>query len=93
MNVNRLRVTLPEIALIAGPRMALGLGMGLLLADRLSQEQRRAAGWALAIVGGLTTIPLVAEVWGTQAIRGSRRAHANGQAVARPEAEVAALRD
>jgi hypothetical protein len=56
------RVSLPTIALIAGTRMALGIGLGLLLAERLDLEQRRAAGLALVIVGGLATIPLVAEV-------------------------------
>jgi hypothetical protein len=38
------QVTLPTIALIAGTRAALGVGLGLLLAGRLSPEQRRAAG-------------------------------------------------
>jgi hypothetical protein len=52
------RVTIPELALIAGTRAALGGGLALLLADRLSREQRKAAGWALFLVGALTTIPL-----------------------------------
>jgi hypothetical protein len=93
MNASRLRLTVPEVALIAGTRVVLGLGLGLLLADWMNQEQRRAAGWALAIVGGLTTIPLVAEVWGTQAIRGSRHAHGNGRPIALPETEVAVRHD
>ncbi len=58
------QVSLPTIALIAGTRMALGVGIGLLLAGRLSPEQRRAAGWALLTVGALTTVPLVAQVLG-----------------------------
>jgi len=53
---------LPEIGLIAGTRAALGIGIGLLLADRLDREQRQAAGWALVAIGALTTIPLVADV-------------------------------
>jgi len=52
------RVTIPELALIAGTRAALGGGLALLLADRLSREQRKAAGWALFLVGALTTLPL-----------------------------------
>jgi hypothetical protein len=32
------------------------------LADRLSDEQRRAVGWTLLGVGAITTIPLLAEV-------------------------------
>jgi hypothetical protein len=53
-------VTIPEIVLIAGTRVVLGL----LLADRLTEDQRRAVGWALVAVGALTTIPLAAEVLG-----------------------------
>jgi hypothetical protein len=57
-------LTLPEIALLAGTRAALGLGVGLLLADKLNVEQRQAVGWTLFAVGLITTIPLVAEVYG-----------------------------
>ena len=52
------KLTLPEILLIAGTRVALGIGIGLLLSQRLSSDQRKAAGLALALVGGLTTVPL-----------------------------------
>jgi hypothetical protein len=55
----------PQIGLIAGTRMALGVGIGFLLAPRLSDEQRRAAGWALVAVGALTTIPLALQVFGS----------------------------
>jgi hypothetical protein len=58
----RRTVTLPEIALIAGTRAALGAGIGLLLADRLNDDQRRAVGWTLFAVGAVTTIPLVANL-------------------------------
>ncbi len=44
--------------LIAGTRVALGAGIGLLLSDRLTEDQRKAAGWALLAVGVLTTIPI-----------------------------------
>jgi hypothetical protein len=57
-------VTLPELALIGGTRAALGAGLGLLLADRFSDGQRRAIGWTLFLVGALTTIPLAFEVLG-----------------------------
>jgi len=58
------QVTLPELALIAGTRAALGAGIGLLLADRLSPEQRRAIGWTLLLFGAATTVPLAIEVLG-----------------------------
>jgi hypothetical protein len=57
-------VTLPEIMLIAGTRAALGLGLGLLLADKLNKDQRRAVGWSLFMVGALTTVPLALEILG-----------------------------
>lgn len=53
------KVTIPELILIAGTRVALGIGIGLLLSSRLSHEQRKAAGLALVVVGGLTTVPLM----------------------------------
>ena len=55
-------VTLPELFMIASTRAALGAGVGLLVADRLSREQRRAVGWTLLGVGVISTIPLAAEV-------------------------------
>jgi hypothetical protein len=55
-------LSLPTIGLIAGTRMALGIGLGLLLAGQLTPEQRRAAGLALVAFGALITIPLVAQV-------------------------------
>lgn len=58
------QVTLPILGLIAGTRVALGAGLGLVLADRFTPEQRRAAGWALLAVGVLTTLPLMVEVLG-----------------------------
>ena len=56
------RLTLAEIILIAGTRMALGAGVGLLLSTRLNKDQCKAAGVALAFVGAVTTIPLALTV-------------------------------
>jgi hypothetical protein len=61
------KLTLAEIILIAGTRVALGAGIGLLLSTRLNNDQRKAAGFALAVVGGLTTIPLALGVIGKRA--------------------------
>lgn len=57
-------VNLPELALLAGTRGALGAGVGLLLSDKLSEEQRKNIGWTLVAVGVLTTIPLAAMLFG-----------------------------
>ena len=57
-------LTIPDIALIAGTRIALGVGIGLLLADKLNEDNRKGAGWALLAVGVMTTIPLMMNVLG-----------------------------
>ncbi len=55
-------VTVPELAMIAGTRVAGGAGLGLLLGDRLARDRRRAIGWTLLAVGVISTIPLLARV-------------------------------
>jgi hypothetical protein len=52
------RLTIPELALIAGTRAALGGGVALLFSDRLNRDQRKAVGLTLLLVGAVTTIPL-----------------------------------
>lgn len=58
-------LSLPEIGLIAVTRVVLGVGIGLLVAGRLRRDQRRGVGFALTLVGALTTIPLVMHVMGS----------------------------
>ena len=52
----------PELALIVGTRVALGIGIGLLLAGKLDSGTRRGAGAALLGLGALSTIPLAMEI-------------------------------
>jgi len=66
-------LTIPEIGLIAMTRVVLGVGIGLLVADRLNAEQRKSVGFALLAVGALSTIPIVANVLGKP--QPARRAH------------------
>jgi hypothetical protein len=61
----------PELAIIASTRTALGVGIGLLLADRIEDDQRRAIGWTLVGVGAITTIPIAAQL--ISAFRNSAR--------------------
>jgi hypothetical protein len=61
-------LTIPEIALLGGTRVALGAGIGLLLADRLNKDQRKGAGWALFAIGALTTIPIVVGLLGKRPV-------------------------
>jgi hypothetical protein len=60
--MKNLEVTMPEIGLIAGTRGMLGAGIGLLLADKINEDRRKAIGWTLFIIGALSTIPLAIEV-------------------------------
>ena len=53
---NTVTLELPLLMLIVATRAALGVGVGLLLADKL-REHRRAVGAALVAVGAVTTIP------------------------------------
>ena len=55
-------LTIPEIILIGGTRVALGVGIGLLAANRFSIDERKGAGWALVAVGAVTTIPIVINI-------------------------------
>jgi len=58
------QLSLPELALIAGTRAALGAGIALLLGDRLARSERKVFGWALLLAGVATTIPLASDVLG-----------------------------
>ncbi len=51
-------LTFPELMLVGSTRAMLGAGLALLLSNRLSRDARRGAGWALVIVGIVTSIPL-----------------------------------
>ena len=61
--MKRSELTLPEVGLIAGTRGMLGAGAALLLADRLSEDQRKVIGWTLFLMGVVSTIPLVMDVF------------------------------
>ena len=69
LTMKEVTITVPELALIAGTRAALGAGIALLLSDRFGQEQRRAVGWTLLTVGVISTMPLALDVLGK--IRGT----------------------
>ena len=62
--VKEIQLSRPELAFIIATRAMLGAGIALLLADRLSAEQRKAVGFTLALVGLVTTIPAVWGVFG-----------------------------
>jgi len=57
-------ITVPEIALIAATRGAIGFGAGLLLAGKFKRERRKVLGWALFLSGLASTIPIAMHVFG-----------------------------
>lgn len=64
-------VTVPQLILIAGTRVALGVGIGLLLSQKLNPDQRKAAGLALFVVGALTTVPLALGIIHEDQVKGA----------------------
>jgi len=61
-------LTLPEIVLIAGTRVVLGIGIGLLISQKLNKDQAVGAGLALLGVGVVTSIPLALDVMGKPSV-------------------------
>lgn len=59
--------------LAVATRAALGAGVGLLVADRMSAGRRRAVGLALVAIGAATTIPVVRAI-----LRGADEASTTG---------------
>jgi hypothetical protein len=55
---------IPEIGFLAGTRVALGVGLGLILARKLSSRRRKRLGWTLLGIGAATTVPFIAKVTG-----------------------------
>jgi hypothetical protein len=65
MNISEPKtVTVPELALIAATRGAIGFGAGLLLADKFKGERRKAVGWSLFLSGLASTVPIAMHVFG-----------------------------
>jgi hypothetical protein len=54
-----LTIPLPMLMFVVATRAALGVGIGLLLAERVPPERRRALGLTLVGLGAVTTIPAV----------------------------------
>jgi hypothetical protein len=71
--MRKTELTIPQVAILAGTRGMLGAGLGLLLADRLPQPKRQAAGWTLLLVGLATTVPILFEVFGRSDMPGRAR--------------------
>ena len=61
------KFTVPELILWTSTRVALGIGIGMLVSRGLSNDARKATGIALTAVGVFTTIPLGIALFGNKA--------------------------
>ena len=64
-------LTLGQLAVIAGTRGMLGVGLGLLLADKLAPERRKGIGAVLVAAGVFSTLPLAIMVASRRETSGS----------------------
>ena len=55
-------LTIPERIMTAGTRIALGVGVGLLLSRKIRRDLRRAAGGALLAVNVVNTVKVINKV-------------------------------
>lgn len=69
--MNRLILSRPLLGFVVGTRAALAFGIGLLVADRIPEDRRRAIALSLVGIGVATTIPAAMAVFGR---KGNRRA-------------------
>ena len=67
MKTLRIRnLTVPDVALVAVTRGAIGFGAGLLLADKFKRQRRKAVGWSLFLSGLASTIPIAMHLFRNQ---------------------------
>ena len=60
--MTKVLLNLPTLGFIVGTRAALGVGIGLLLSERLPVQRRRAIGLTLIAIGAATTVPAARSV-------------------------------
>jgi len=63
-------LALPTFAFTVATRAALGLGVGLLVSERIPVSRRRGIGGALVALGAATTVPILMTV--RRSLRSSR---------------------
>ena len=55
----KISIYLTELVLIDGTRAMLGAGVALILTENMEKKNLHLLGWTLAMVGAVTTVPLV----------------------------------
>ena len=61
-------LTVPELMFVVVTRAFLAAGVGLLVAGRLSDKQRRVIGATLVAIGAVTTVPALMAVIGSRGL-------------------------
>ena len=61
-HVKRVELPGPEIGILAVTRAMLGAGVGLMVADKVSERHRKVIGRTLFLIGVLSTIPLAKDI-------------------------------
>ena len=56
-------ISVPELAVWTATRVALGVGIGMLIAGYMSDDARKSTGLALTCFGGLITVPLAVSIF------------------------------
>ena len=60
--MRQVSIPMHELAFIAATRGLAGAGLGLLLADQLPSNARKAVGWTLLGIGAASTVPIALSV-------------------------------
>jgi hypothetical protein len=58
------QMTVPELARVLGTRLALGVGLGFLLGNRFTEQERRAIGWTLLLGGAFLGTTIGFDIFG-----------------------------
>jgi hypothetical protein len=61
--MDKMSISFPELGLLAATRGMIGVGLGLLFANKLSREKRKVVGLPLFIIGALSTIPIAVHLF------------------------------
>ena len=64
MRSKTISLKVPEVGFIAGTRLALGMGIGLLAAGKMDRHQRERTGWTLVAAGVISTVVIAKRIIG-----------------------------
>jgi hypothetical protein len=67
--MKKLMLNIPTLGFVVATRAMIGAGVGLLVAERLPRDRRRAIGAALFAIGAASTVPAILAI-----LRGRREA-------------------